>query len=228
MAIAIVAALPREIAGLVCGTRPDKELLRRGVHLHRVRGGVVVAAGMGAARVTLAVEAALATEGVETLVSAGLAGACSAEVRPGEVVEASTVVDARTGERFAAVRGQSDRVLVTSEAIAGVREKARLAGSYGAAMVDMEAATVARLARAYGVRFRAVKGISDAQDFEMESLSRFADARGHFRTGAFAVHTAVRPWRWGTAIRLGRNSNRALGAMWSELRRMLEGEAGKG
>ena len=227
MAIAIVAALPREIAALVGGTKADRELLRRGTHLHRVRGGVVAAAGMGAQRVTLAVQAALRAVPATTLVSVGLAGACAESVRPGEVVEASTVVDARTGERFAASGDASEYVLVTSEAIAGVAEKARLAASYGAAMVDMEAATVARLAEARGLRFRAVKGISDAHDFEMESLSRFADARGHFRTGAFAVHTAVRPWRWGGAMRLGRDSHRALGAMWGELRRMLEAEAGE-
>lgn len=227
MAVAIVAALPREIAGLVRGAKPDRELLRRGVHLHRVGADVIAAAGMGGARVTLAVQAALRMAPVETIVSAGLAGACSEEVRPGEVVEAATVIDARTGERYPASDGRGDWVLVTSEAIAGKAEKARLAASYSAALVDMEAATVARLAQARGLRFRAVKGISDAHDFEMESLSRFADARGQFRTGAFAVHTAARPWRWGAAMRLGQDSNRALKAMWSELRRMLQAEAGE-
>jgi adenosylhomocysteine nucleosidase len=81
----------------------------------------------------------------------------------------------------------------------------------------MEAATVARLALARGLRFRAIKGISDAHDFEMESMSRFADARGHFRTGAFALHTAVRPRNWSSAMRLGRASNRALAKLWTEL-----------
>jgi adenosylhomocysteine nucleosidase len=225
--VAIVAALPREIAGLVRGTRADAELVRRGIRLHRVRGAVVVAAGMGAGRVTLAVEAALRAGGeVEMLVSAGLAGACSTEVRPGEVVEATRVVDAKTGERFSAgVEGGLQRVLVTAEKIAGVAEKSRLWESYGAAMVDMEAATVARLAQTRGLRFRAIKGISDAHDFEMESMSRFADERGQFRTGAFALHMAMRPWRWGGAMRVGRDSSRALTEMWVGLRTLIE-EAG--
>lgn len=223
VAVAIVAALPREIAGLVRGTKPDREPLRRGVHLYRIGDAAVVTAGMGAARVTLAVEAALRWAPAEMLMSVGLAGACSAEVRPGEVVEAGVVVDARTGERYAAGESSPELVLVTAEGIAGVKEKARLAASYGAAAVDMEAATVARLARARGLGFRAVKGISDAHDFEMESMSRFADPHGRFRTGAFAVHTAVRPWRWGAAMRLGRDSNRALARLWAELRPLLDG-----
>lgn len=221
--VAIVAALPREIAGLVRGTRPDAKLLARGIRVHRVGQAIVAAAGMGASRVALALEAALAEQSIAVVISTGLAGACSPEVAAGDVLEAMVVVDAKTGERFACHHAASvDRVLVTTEAIAGVKEKLRLHESYRAAMVDMEAATVARLARARGLSFRAIKGISDAHDFEMESLSRFADARGQFRTGAFALHTAFHPTIWGSAMRLGRDSNRALAKLWTELQRIIE------
>lgn len=220
--VAIVAALPREIAGLVRGTRADRELLRCGIRLHRVGRAVIVAAGMGASRASLAVEAALRDQAVELVISAGLAGACSPEVAAGQVVEASLVVDAKTGERFRCdVPAAIERVLVTAEAIAGVKQKLRLHESYGAALVDMEAATVARLAGARGLRFRAIKGISDAHDFEMESMARFADARGQFRTGAFALHTAFRPWNWGAAMRLGSDSKRALQSLWTELSSLI-------
>jgi len=219
--VAIIAALPREIAGLTQGTTAEPDLRRRGIHLHRSASAVVVAAGMGSARVTLALEAALRDSGVELLVSTGLAGACSPETVAGEAVEASTVIDAKTGERFHCDTSGPQRVLVTSETIAGLREKARLLATYNAALVDMEAATVARLAAAKGLRFRAIKGISDAHDFEMESMSRFADARGHFRTGAFALHTALRPGSWQSAMRLGRESTRALTQLWTELRSVI-------
>jgi adenosylhomocysteine nucleosidase len=139
------------------------------------------------------------------------------------VVEARGVIDARTGERFEAGDGSgAGQVLVTTEAIAGVREKERLAASYGAAMVDMEAATVARLARARGMGFRAIKGISDAHDFEIASMGRFADERGQFRTGAFALHMALRPGTWGAAMQLGRDSSRALTGMQERLRALLK------
>ncbi len=214
---AIIAALPREIAGLIRGTRPNPELRQRGAYLYHIDGAVVVAAGMGATRVTLALDAALRLEGIELVVSTGLAGSCSPEIRAGEVIEATTVADAKTGERFPCAASGAERVLVTTERVAGVREKARLHESYNAALVDMEAATVARLALARNLRFRAIKGVSDAHNFEMESLSRFADARGHFRITAFALHTALRPRNWSTAIRLGRESNRALTKLWAEL-----------
>lgn len=219
--IAIVAALRRELAGLVRGTRPDAELRQCGVHFFRIDGAVVAAAGMGSSRATLAVDAALRAEEIELVISTGLAGACSPGIRSGEVVEATTVVDAGTGERFPCAASGSECILVTTETIAGVREKARLHESYNAALVDMEAATVARLALARGVRFRAIKGISDAHDFEMESMSRFADPRGHFRTTAFALHTALRPQHWSSAMRLGRESNRALAMLWAELRNVI-------
>ncbi len=222
--VAVIAALPREIAGLVRGARADHTLLRSGVRLHHLGNAVVVCAGMGASRVVLALDAALREPKVELVISAGLAGSCSPEINAGEVVEATTVLDAKTGERFQCqATGATDRVLVSTEAIAGVKEKLRLRESYRAAMVDMEAATVARLAGARGLRFRAIKGISDAHDFEMESMSRFADARGQFRTGAFALHTALHPSRWGSAVRLGRESNRGLAKLWTDLAEIING-----
>lgn len=213
--VAIVAALPREIAALVRGTKPDAGLLRQGIHLHEIGSAVVVAGGMGATRVTRAVQAALARADVAMLVSVGLAGACSAEVAAGSLVEAGEVVDALTGERFATE--SAGPVLATIGAIASVQEKARLLAAYGAAAVDMEAATVGRLARAHGLTFRAVKGISDAHDFELAALERFTGKHGHFRTRAFALHTALRPHRWTKTAKLGRDSGRALAAMTAAL-----------
>lgn len=220
--IAIIAALPREIAAVVRGTKADAALVKDGVWLYRVDGAVVVAAGMGAERAGIAVEAALAAGDVGMLISTGLAGGCVPGVVAGRVIEANVVVDAGTGERFVtAVAGNV--TLASAGAIASVREKARLAESYGAAMVDMEAAIVARIAEAKGLGFRAIKGMSDGYDFELSSLAKFAGERGSFRTGAFALHTAVRPWTWPKAVELGQGSAKALGALNKVLRGVLAG-----
>ena len=85
----------------------------------------------------------------------------------------------------------------------------------------MEAATVARLARAHGLRFRAIKGISDAHDFELASLARFEGKHGMFRTASFALHTALRPHHWRKSMVLGRGSAQALAGLESELRRLI-------
>lgn len=216
--IAIIAALPREIAGLVRGVKPDAELQGRGVFLYRLPKAVVVAGGMGGSRVTLAVEASFSAGKIASLVSVGLAGGCSAAAAAGEVLEAGKVVDTQSGESYI---GSGSAVLVTTPSIAGIREKARLHAAYGAAIVDMEAATVARLAEARGVGFRAIKGISDGHDFEMASLGKFSGKHGGFRTGAFALHTALRPHHWGKAMRLGRESQRALVGLEKVLRELM-------
>lgn len=217
--VALIAALPREIAGLVRGTAPERSWLASGVHLYRLREVGLVAAGMGAQRVSLAVQAACSVFTPDLLVSVGLAGACDARLSPGDVLEADLVVDAGTGERFRTAPEQPGSVLLASTpSIANVAEKARLRASYGAALVDMEAATVARLAAARGLPCRAIKGVSDASDFEVGDLDRFADGRGQFRTAAFAVHTALHPSRWLAAAQLGRNSTQALKLMQTKLR----------
>lgn len=221
--IALVAALPREIAGLVKGVPAEREQRRVGVHVYRLTPEVTVAcAGMGGERVLLASRAAEACGPVDLLVSTGLAGGCDPAIAVGTVLEAREVVDARSGERLQATASAGSRqgTLVTTHAIASVQEKQRLFAAYGAAMVDMEAATLARRAQMLGIRFRAIKAISDAHDFELSALSRFASPRGHFRTGAFALHTALRPHRWGAAMQLGAGSQRALRALWESLREL--------
>lgn len=221
--IAIIAALPREIAGLVRGTTADAALVKDGVWLYRLAGAVVVAAGMGTERVAIAVEAAFSAGDVGALISTGLAGGCAAGVVAGSVIEAGMVVEVRTDERFVAGSG-AGVTLATAASIASVAEKARLAESLGALLVDMEAATVARMALAKGVGFRAIKGVSDEYDFELSALAKFEGERGSFRTGAFAAYTAVRPWTWGRAIELGRGSAKALWALEVALRRVLAEE----
>jgi adenosylhomocysteine nucleosidase len=221
--VAIIAALPREVAGLVKGLEPERALRDRGIFLYWLPDAVVVAAGMGAERATLAVEAAIATGGVTDLLSVGLAGSCNPGLPPGSVAEATLVVDTNTGERFeCSSRSSPELVLATSGEIATVAEKVRLAKAYEAVMVDMEAATVARLAAAHGLRFRAIKGISDAHDAELGDLLQFTGKQGSFRTGAFAFYTALRPWTWGRAVELGRNSAKALAALDQSLKLTLD------
>ena len=222
---AIIAALPREVAGLVRGLVPERVLVERGVYLYRLPTAVVVAAGMGQGRAAIAVEAALQVGGVGTLISVGMAGGCVAGAKAGWVLEADVVVDVKTGEEFESslqAGGREPLVLATAPGIASLKEKLRLFAAYRASAVDMEAATVARLARAHGLGFRAIKGISDSLDVELTRLGDFTGKFGSFRTGAFALHTALRPWTWGEAIALARGSAKALGALDGVLREVVE------
>lgn len=215
--VAIIAALPREIIELVkdwrCEELPDNLVI------YSNGRSVVACAGMGAECAARAVRAAMAMRPTE-VISVGLAGACDRTLRVGDIVRAGVVIDGRTGERF--VDSRFDRTLVTTEEIASVEEKTRMRVAYAAAAVDMEAATVARMAKANGLKFRAIKAISDEADFEVEGLSKFVTADGQFRERRFALYAAMRPAKWSKVIALGRNSSKAVHALTEALRRELD------
>ena len=215
---AIIAALPREVSGLVKGW--ERRTIAGCVVVYTKSEAVVACAGMGATRAALAVQAAMAAMPVTDLISVGLAGACNPKLRVGEIVRAGVVVDAKTGERF--IDTKFSQVLVSTDAIVSVKEKTRLHASYQADAVDMEAAAVARLAQAHGLGYCAIKAISDEADFEMEGLARFSTTEGKFRERAFALHAALRPAMWGKVIALGRNSSKAVRALTEALRGELD------
>ena len=86
---------------------------------------------------------------------------------------------------------------------------------------QLEAAAVARGAQARGVRFMAVKAISDERNFVMPAMDRFLDGSGQFKTAKFVIYAAARPWLWASVIQLDRNSGKASAALCAELDRYL-------
>lgn len=214
---AIIAALPREIKALVRGWQEHR--LPGKVTAYTNDFAVAACAGMGAARATLAVQAALSLKPVTALLSAGLAGACDPALRVGDIVRAGVVIDAGTGERFTNARFR--HALVTASIVAGSNEKQRLYAAYKASAVDMEAATVARLAEAHQLSFSAIKAISDEAAFEMQELAQFVTTDGQFRESAFAAYSAFRPHLWPKLFALAGNSKRAVQSLTSELESQL-------
>jgi adenosylhomocysteine nucleosidase len=214
---AIIAALPREIKALVRGWQEHR--LPGKVTAYTNDFAVAACAGMGAERATLAVQAALSLKPVTSLLSVGLAGACDPQLHVGDIVRAGVVIDSRTGERFSNLLFK--QILITASTIAGSKEKQRLYASYQASAVDMEAATVARLAEAHHLSFRAIKAISDEAAFEMQELAQFATEDGQFREAAFAAHSVLRPQLWPKLFALAGNSKRALQALTTELESQL-------
>ena len=214
---AIIAALPREVKHLVRGWKQYK--LAERVVVYSNERAVVAHAGMGPERAALAVQAAMAVRPVTALVSVGLAGGCDPAVRVGDTVRAGVVVDTQSGERYSDLEFR--QVLVSAPHIASVKEKQRLFASYSASAVDMEAATVARIAQGHNLPFRAIKVISDDADFEMQELGRFATQNGQFREAAFAAYSVVRPRLWPKLGQLAGNSKIAIEALTAELERQL-------
>jgi adenosylhomocysteine nucleosidase len=206
--IVLVAALLREVAPLIKRSkRVRREHDGRRYTFFEADDFVLTCGGIGAEAARRAAEAAIAMYSPAEIHSVGFAGALQPRMNVGDIFVPSIVLDARDGSRIE-IQGGSG-VLVTFMGVADVQQKSKLAQAYAAQAVDMEAAEVAMAARAHGIRFGATKVISDGFDFEMPQIDGFIDAQGRFRSTRFAGFLALRPWLWGSAITLARNSSKA-------------------
>jgi adenosylhomocysteine nucleosidase len=205
--VAIVAALEREVKPALNGWRV-LECEHDGHHFHCYENDccVLVCGGIGIEAARRAAEMLVLRYQPELLVSLGFAGALDATMKIGDIFVPHRVRDAGDGSTLEVEGGEGE--LVTFASIATAAQKAKLATAYGAQAVDMEAAAVARAARRHGIRFEAVKAISDDNNFDMPELENFIKD-GQFCTAGFVAHTVIRPWLWPGLLRLAKNSGRA-------------------
>jgi adenosylhomocysteine nucleosidase len=208
--VALIAAMPGELKPLV-GKWPHSK--RNGVQFWAQRNPeeewIAACAGAGQAAATRAFAALEEGGPIDLVFSLGWAGALRADVVPGSAYNIAGVIDARTGERFLCDAGSGDLWLVTSPTVAGEAEKRRLAGTYKAALVDMEAAAIGRLAAMREIPFYCIKGVSDALNARMPDFNRFIGPDGRFNTGGLILFAAMRPWYWPALVRMGENSRKA-------------------
>jgi adenosylhomocysteine nucleosidase len=222
--VAIVAALEREVAGFIQSCRRVERHHEGRSFIFFEQGDIVaVCGGIGLEAARRASEAIISLYHPTQLYSVGFAGALTAELHVGDLIEASTVIDARDGSRVFAANGDPKNLLITFMSVAGVRQKANLAQAYyGGKAVDMEAAAVAAAAAVHGISFAATKVISDELDFEIPEMERFIDPRGRFKTGPFAFHAALRPWLWRRVLTLAANSRTAANALREYLQHLRQ------
>ena len=226
--VLVVTAMRRELAGVPVRGRsrfflPNRQ--RRGewrpaggdeidVDYHAGYGGI----GADFARETAAL--GIAEFRPRLVVSAGYAGGLDPQLSLLDVVTADAVL-APDGTRFPAEPLGSPAVTVaTADAVVATpAAKAALFAATGAAVVDMEAAGVAAACAAAGVRFAAVKVVTDAADHALPTDLEpfFALDRGDDLGAVAAALTAFakRPavvrdlWQLGAAAK---DCSRALGA----------------
>jgi adenosylhomocysteine nucleosidase len=155
------------------------------------------------------------------VISTGWAGALRDDLASGQAYDVSCVIDARTGERFVTAAHTEDCWLVTSSRVADAAEKQRLASTYEAALVDMEATAIARLARMRGIPFYCIKGISDGYNDKLPDFNRFISASGEFLLARFVFFVLFRPRHWPSLLRMGENSRKAARAIAESLLNLL-------
>ncbi|MGH9615130.1 MAG: phosphorylase [Acidobacteriaceae bacterium] len=218
--IAMLAALPREVAPLVRDWRVHTLSHREGTYIWECNRAIVVCAGMGRERVTRALELAMSRGPVAEVISVGYSGGLRAAMPMDKAYWPGTVIDDENGERFECQGGSG--TLVSTDHAVGRDEKAGLAARWNADFVDMEAATVARLAQTHRLPFRAVRAISDGVEDNLPDIGRFIDERGGFRERAFSMYVALHPWLVPSAMRLGKQSACASHSIAQALRLVLE------
>jgi adenosylhomocysteine nucleosidase len=208
----IVVALERELAPLTkTWAAKVVEHAGRRFRVFENENVVVICGGIGAQAARCAAEAVIAIYQPAALISAGFAGALTAGGKAGDVLIPQQVIDVADGSRFET--GEGEGKLVSFAEVADPKQKASLTKAYGAQAVDMEAASVARCAEIHGLRFLAVKAISDEAHVTLPEMKRFVDDDGRFRTGRFTVFAALRPWLWPRLLELATNSAKASKAL---------------
>jgi adenosylhomocysteine nucleosidase len=208
--VAIIAALPGELKPLVQGWTAET---RDGSHIFRKQfeeaDCIAIAGGIGRESAARACITALEGGALAGIVSLGWAGALSCGMKPGYAFAVNEVVDASTGERYrtsSPAGVPTDIRLVTTKRIAGRAEKRQLAESYSASLVDMEAATVARIARMHDIPFYCIKAVSDEANETLPDMNPFLTRSGKMQVSRFVTSVIVRPQYWPALIRMGKNS----------------------
>lgn len=237
--VAIIAALPGELKPLVSPSQGPRwqrlKVNKKGTVLweHRHARGRWVAgcSGMGGGRAAVALSEieryCSLDDPITTICSVGWAGALDASISAASVWHIAEIIDTQTGEHFSTAqraRGRTDEwpLLATTARVADAAEKMRLAASYGARLVDMEAATLARLAQTRGIPFYCFKAVSDDAGAKLPDLNPFIMTNGQLRMGPFLAHVAVRPGSWQGLMKLGRYSSMAARHLAEALQVWLE------
>jgi len=220
--IGIVSALPIELAAF----------LDRCERVNRYKGGgfvfrggrydgiriAIVEAGLGFVRARKATQALIDGHSPGWLLSCGFSGALLPEMKTGNVVMASSIVDQHDHELSLDLNAASDpanglyvgRILTSDAMIRTVEEKQQLAGKHAAIAVDMESLAVAQIAHDAKVRFMAVRVISDdmSADLPPEVLSVVGDT-GVVRLGAAVGSIMNRPGSFKDMMHLRSNAQAA-------------------
>lgn len=210
--------MPIELAPLLGKMQPRQV---NGVGLFDLDRAVVAVGGIGEECARRSAETALDDAQPRLLLSAGIAGAIAPDLKVGDVGRIREVVDVATGECYATNGGEW--VLATSQDVSDASEKRELMTKYGAQVVDMEAAAVARVAGEHGVKFAAIKSISDEAGFRMPPLMRFIDKNGRFNNARFLFYVAQRPKWWPVLARIRTNSAIASANLCRELEHLISG-----
>lgn len=176
---------------------------------------MVAVAGADAGRAEALAEE-LIGQGVRALVSLGLAGGLSPDLRPGDPIWPAEVL-AADGARLALYAGAhalAGTLIEASAVVATPGDKARLHAQTGALAVDMETAAVARAARVADLPVATIRAIADPADRALPPTATVAVLEdGTIAYRRLLGKLAGRPQDIAPLIRLGGDTKAAMGTL---------------
>ncbi|HEY6477970.1 MAG TPA: hypothetical protein VI456_15440 [Polyangia bacterium] len=200
MTIAIVAAMPEELAPLRARLVAASSHQHGGLSVERGRLGgrevALAATGDGARNARAGVAELLAASGAEALVVLGVSGALSPDLGTADLIVASRVTDeeglarvadaARLAATTRATGGRSAVVMSARRIADSAGEKRRLAeqAGPGLAVVDLESAAYVAAAVARAIPWVVLRAVSDRADENLPALlNRSLDSGGAVNRG---------------------------------------------
>lgn len=184
--LAIITALPEELGPL------------------RLRFGsdvVLGSTGDGPERAAAGLEQIFDAFEPAEILFLGVAGGLAPELAVGDVVVGTEIRDAPAPdpallERALSIRGAFPGKIASTNRIATTAaEKAQIYEATGAAAIDLESATWARVAAARGIPFIIVRAVSDTVSETLPiDFNRFMDAGGHVRRWRVVLEALTHPW----------------------------------
>jgi adenosylhomocysteine nucleosidase len=219
---AIIAAFAGELKPIVRGWKHER---CNGVDTWSHRDDnlyVAACAGAGQAAATRAFAAIEESAPIDLVFSVGWAGALTPDLMPGTAHNVAGVIDSRTGERFRCDAGAGPLWLVTHSRVANPSDKLRLASTCSAALVDMEAAAIGRLAAMRGIPFYCIKGISDGLTANLPDFNHFLSPTGQLELPRLVLFALFRPTYWHVLIQMGENGRKASQSIAESLHDFLD------
>lgn len=168
------------------------DLVFRGGMLGDVRVALVQC-GMHSVKARRATQALIDGHGPQWIISAGFSGALQPDLKVGDIVVATSIMDINGHELTVDLKMPANpagglhvgRLLMTETLVRSASEKKQLGERHAALAVDMESLAVAETCRAAKTRFLAIRSISDdlSADLPPEILAMVGDT-GSVRLGA--------------------------------------------
>jgi adenosylhomocysteine nucleosidase len=156
------------------------------------------------------------------VIMAGYAGALDPDLRVGDVVIASEVVDESGGRWKTCYPASRGRILTVDRLVGNAEEKRELGRRHQANAVDMESAAVAQVCVEHGVPFWCVRAISDDASMSLSPRLLRLFAGGGVSPARVCLELLRAPGILPELIRLGRTSKLAGEQLAKTLKKMIE------